>query len=779
MQNHKSLRLILVMLFAALGVGFTISPAQAAGSCDAVVNDGAGVFHGSDTSKVTQAAQSLVSSVNADVRVVTAKSLGSYATLDDFVQGIQSSCPSWQSPNGGRKSNLLVFAMTLNDHKLGIFYGDEWTNAFTGPNSESNIYTTYMVPKFKGGDFAGGFVDGMKASQQVLTNYLHPGSANTAITSGGSSGKSNAGLIVGIIFGGLFVLVLIGLAIWLVRKRNEENEAKRLARQEALRFRDAASTILQQLGDSNSTQAVVRKAKVAKYSQVSDDLRERLATAAATVNQKYTMATNGMQSAASASATANDEDLTTSEYQELAKRYQAVLKDAQAAQAASDQIDDIAQEVDDKQRHAAEMLAQLQQRHAALDTALNQLVAEGITPVDVQAAFDEATEHLTAASQHMADFAVLQDLDQAEQSLKSGETALQTLNQQRAQLKSGLPALEQRIEQVKSQLDPTRQCFDRISGTYVRSCWQSVEDNGSAATQRIESAKASLEAATTAANVTNQQWAAAIDNMQKGNHHLDEAETLLAAVTKLETDLAAAKAEAPGKVEAAKAAISEAGDYIDAHRADVHPSHRNHLADASDLVSQASTALQADKPDYLAAVKLALDAGERAHFVLEKATQEYQAAERLRQQAQTALSDASHAIDKAQDYIRDHSGDVKNAAREKLRSAEATLRGAQDNHDPAVVLREATQAKQLADDTYSKARKNHRDAEEEREEEERRRRSYSSSGSGFGSGVGVGYVFGSESSSSSFGGGSSGGFGGGSSGSFGGGSDGGGSSGSW
>src|SRR3990172_5816286 len=95
--------------------------------CNALVQDQAGVL-GAGLSQVTTAAQDLVNA-GADVRVLTDRSFAPQGNLDQYQAARQRSCASWQSADGGRKNNLIVFVVAVGDRKVGLYYGEEWRTA--------------------------------------------------------------------------------------------------------------------------------------------------------------------------------------------------------------------------------------------------------------------------------------------------------------------------------------------------------------------------------------------------------------------------------------------------------------------------------------------------------------------------------------------------------------------------------------------------------------------------------------------------------------------------
>lgn len=766
-----SLWVMLTVLAFVVGI-CTAGTAQAAGiNCNQLITDNAGILH--DTSGIKASAQSLTRE-GAEPHVLTFQSLPN-GTLDQSVKGVVDGCKSWQGVNGGTKSNLVIFAVSTQPHKVGIFYGDRWDNAFTGENSETQIWQNYMVPDLQDGNYSQAFVDGMKQAKQALHEYQNPKLPNVQEPAQAPvvvhEGPSSAPKVVGIIFGSLIFLALLCLGIWLwLRKRQEEGD-RRAMRQRALSASQAASEINNALNDT--AESAVRKVKVKKYSAVSAEYAAKLEALSNTVEENLTRSSEIIRAAAAAGEDADAPKLTTGEYEELAKRYEDALARSQAAEQAAHEIDATADTLESQKAEAQQDITNCEAELQSLNKKVAALDAEGIKADTVQAACNDALASLNLAKEHQADLSVLTHLATVKATLEKGETIEQTIRRQRKELEAGLPALQQRIQQVTDRLAPAKQCFDRISTTYAKSSWESVSGNGSAATHQIEAAKQALAAATEHSSTEKQEWQLATEAMQSGNHLLDAADSYLNSITELEKNLAHAKETAPHEIADAQADIDKAERFMQQYDSDVDDDLENDLRNARDTLEAAKREFNQDKPDYLQVVKLALDANHHADSIFEKASSEHEAAERLRRQAASMLTQSKASYSQAKEYIEDHSSDVRSGAEDLLESAKSQLTKAQAANDPATVLAAARQADSDATQAYEEARRNVNDAEEEREAE-RNRNNYG--GGGFGSGFGTGVVIGSSLGSSS--GGFGGGFGG-SSGSFGGGGSLGGSSGGW
>lgn len=774
-------RLLPVIALLAIVVGLLCSPANAAvratiDHCDAIVYDPSSQF-GSQMADVQAAAQQL-QSAGADVHVRMLDTLG-YANLDAFEAASVKACPSWQAPDGQRKNNLVVFAASLKPHTVGIYFGEKWKKAFDGSGGEARIYTDHMVPAFKDGDFATGFVDGMNATYETFNNYIHPTSAGgTKVIVTGPSKPSNTGTIIGIVLGAIAgLLFLVFLLVFFGRKREKSRqleEERRTVRLRASSARDSSNSILQPLG--TDTVKAVRDSKVKQYMAVGGDWAVTLGQLASDLDKYYASATDRMRAAVAANANADDTHLTTGEYTEMAERYEAALKDAEAAKAASDQLDALVNEIKAAQEGVAVAIpkaaADIQQLTASVDA----LKGEKIKAPEVEAHISATQAALALATANQTDLSGLAHLEEANVQIDKARDALKELADKRSSLKTAIPALEARVAKVHGLFQPAADCFGRITAAYVESSWDSVKGNGTEATKRLDAAGELVAKAKELAGVDKQEWDAALKAVEEGNGLLDKAESLLSSITKLEVNLDKAKTQAPAEIAAAQADIDKAKRYIEANDDDIDEGLETDLAHAEQLLGQAATELQKPQPDYLHVLKLATDANSSADAVFAKASEEHEAAERLRRQAASALDQATSAVSKAKEYIDDHSSDVGNGADSELRDAVAALQRAhRSGVDAAAVLKNSRSAAEYANKAYDAAQRDFEDAENDRRRARQRQQdSYSGIGASSSS-------FGSWGSS---GGGSSSGFGdfgggGGSSISFGGGGGGGGSSSGW
>lgn len=123
---------------------------------------------GAETAVIQNEAKRLTD-LGADVRIVTT---GATANLDLDEDVLEKSCASWQAPNGSRKSTLLALVVSPASRKMGLYYGASWSSALDG--HWNAIKSEQMGPKFKGGDWAGGFVAAEKTLASTILEFQHP-----------------------------------------------------------------------------------------------------------------------------------------------------------------------------------------------------------------------------------------------------------------------------------------------------------------------------------------------------------------------------------------------------------------------------------------------------------------------------------------------------------------------------------------------------------------------------------------------------------------------------
>jgi uncharacterized protein len=160
-------RLWFVLMSMLLGVPACQGlPDELAAVCDDLVYDRAGVLGGAHgTALITTTAQGL-QRLGVDLRVRTVRTLGDLA-LGELL--LEAQCRSWQSGILRRKSTLLVLMVSPDGRTFGLYYGEAWKGALD--DDRHRITDEIMAPRFRAGDYVGGFVEGMQHIERRLIAF--------------------------------------------------------------------------------------------------------------------------------------------------------------------------------------------------------------------------------------------------------------------------------------------------------------------------------------------------------------------------------------------------------------------------------------------------------------------------------------------------------------------------------------------------------------------------------------------------------------------------------
>jgi len=259
--------------------------------CDNVVADYSGSLKSGDAQRIEEAARPLVNE-GADLRV---RILGTTSNLDTDEKDIERSCLSWQSPNHGRKSTLVVLMVAPFSHKMGIYYGNAFDHALA--DHWNRIKTDYMGPHFKTGDWAGGFV----AVEQQITSRIkaakdeavHPATTTTTTV---NQAADLSGLWIVLKWSLFLAFLLVGIyftfAWW--NKRRKAQQELREAQQLAITTKARAADLLNK---PNSVKTATLDRALEEFARLNGSMRND----------------------------PNPDDLTIEEYHVIALQYQKIV----------------------------------------------------------------------------------------------------------------------------------------------------------------------------------------------------------------------------------------------------------------------------------------------------------------------------------------------------------------------------------------------------------------------------------------------------------------------
>jgi uncharacterized membrane protein YgcG len=663
-----------------------------------LVIDDARLF-GDRLSDVEKTAKQLTAA-GADVRVRTITSIGNAGNLDLYEEQLEKRSPSWTGQDGDRKNNLIVLIISSGDRISGLYYGAYWDTFLK--DRWMNIQTQKMNPLFSSGDYAGGTITGLNEIIKLI-QVTPAGTTSatvivpTAAQTNQSTGAGWAVLIVVLVV----VALLAGLVVFIsLRKKQTEIKA---ARHKALLAKQAAAAGINEL--VQATQMLEIKVNVTTGKIAPEDagnLTEGLEQAKKLVDQ-------GSQKYSELAHSAGDPEnpkLGRSELGALEPEYQKIVETLRQGRESVKNVENriaaVQQTIDSVSSKVSELKSQIELVAAKQD----QLKLSGYKTSYSNDLGEKARLSLQLAQNLFAQKRYnegLQNLDQGTRQIQQAEQAVTDLPQKKQQAQAAIPILLSQIERVKETIIQGGNIFDRLSQEYAESSWEAVQGNGTEAENRVNWALQAADDARLAASEETQEWYKALELVEKGNTWLNEAQSLIKSISELEEKLKIARRDAPNEIEAARADISTAWEYINRYDDDIRESLEDDLHSAEQIVEAAREELKQSRPDYLKVCKMARQANESADKILIQARSEHESAERLRIKSVSSRRDAATRVSIARQYIEDHNPVVRPEARTQLMAAVDLLNQAEVSADINTQIMLASNAETTAERAYYSA----------------------------------------------------------------------------
>lgn len=95
-----------------------------------------------------------------------------HGNLDIYERELVLKCESMQSPNGGKKGNLLTIIVEMEHRQVGVYYGPDYHKPLE--RKWKSIKDRKLTPRLKSGDFTGAFTGSMEALGKIIYNYENP-----------------------------------------------------------------------------------------------------------------------------------------------------------------------------------------------------------------------------------------------------------------------------------------------------------------------------------------------------------------------------------------------------------------------------------------------------------------------------------------------------------------------------------------------------------------------------------------------------------------------------
>ena len=668
--------------------------------CDQLIVDKAGVL--GNTSEIEKAAESLTK-IGATVRVRTVPTWIGHGSLDHYEAELERACPSWQTPGGGTRNSLIVIMIAVQDRETGLYSGDQWRHVVR-PHWD-NIQSRFMNPRFRDGDYAGGFVAGLlELGRLVEESELHSGSGTVVKTD--FSGCSNVGF--GLLILVALVLLVLGGTLW-YRKRENLRTARSAARGKK---QSAAGRINDLYGE-----LPVIKAKVNGIGKQMDEESDRaLRTLFSEIETRFGKNSSRYNDLGKGAVNPEQDGRTLKEYESAASEYGQLASDLTFV---TGMVSGLKQRLEEAEQAMAAAPAKIEQAEAAM-VATGDMIAiatkDGWKTGDADNQHGEARQMLADARAALAAKNAGRAHALAEQAAIRADTvrrSVTSLPQKKAEFDQAIQGLTELVHRIGDTISGGRAAFERVSAKYAESSWQSIAGNGSKAEELVERANQLCNAARVAVSMQEQRWSDAETAYTEASKATGRAEQLIRAIAELERGLKEAEVQAPREIEAAQADIVRAQEYERAHDADIDDAMKEEIRQVEATFAQAREEMAKPQPDYFTVIKHARAANEHADNILATSRTQHETAERLRVKTLNAITTARTAVSRAENYIKSHSDDVDDDARGKLKRAKMDLTAAESADVAQQRLVHAEEAERLAKAAYKHAQANVVAAEEE------------------------------------------------------------------
>lgn len=218
-----------------------------------------------------------LSAQGADPRFIVT-TLDKWPTLEKLVDGMSKECTSWQSPNGGVKANMLVFAVAPKERKMAIFYGPGYASALS--SQVDRIKRDFMGPRFKGGDWIGGLAAGANQVEERIKASVDESNKPVTYTT------TNQATDFSVLWWALFFVFFVGLGIVIAVILKKIHSNKQQAQQDAIAARSRAVDLLNDISQALSAYPDIVSAptNIKKAASLFDLASRQLSTVAASIS---------------------------------------------------------------------------------------------------------------------------------------------------------------------------------------------------------------------------------------------------------------------------------------------------------------------------------------------------------------------------------------------------------------------------------------------------------------------------------------------------------------
>lgn len=310
----------LLVLSATLALSLSTAFAQ---NCTSLVNDQTKTLTPADASTIQTAAGKLI-----DQGIMPHVVFANGATTLAVESKLLSACPNWKS------ANMLTFIVLPAARLKNVYFGGALSPAFGDQSSVDLRFSKAANPYFKQGQFGEGIAASMRDFSAANVAYhdqaQHPVVATTQVTEQATNLQPVAHTFT-ILFVLIFLAALVGLVVFLIKRRAAAKEAADAAQQGAAAAMQKATTLYR-----NADSTLPGYSEIAsEYSDLSGQLSYDPNTAGRTASEYDTIAQEWNNLASSIRALRAPKSTTTNEQAAPTRSYDEESPAPRAAAAAA------------------------------------------------------------------------------------------------------------------------------------------------------------------------------------------------------------------------------------------------------------------------------------------------------------------------------------------------------------------------------------------------------------------------------------------------------------
>lgn len=675
--------IVLGLLLVALAL--VASAARAVDACGGALRDADDLLDPADEADITEVIERL-DRVGVRTLVLLARSFGEDDLEAVLEQAILDCDPL--TTDRGWAADVLGIAVAVDDRLTGIHQGGAFPYLDA---ADTHVDTDVMNPRFAEGRYGQGIEEGLQALLRIREDRL------ADLTAEADHGDDGGVPVLPFLGGGALVVGAAAVGSDVLRRRR----ARAAAHQRVVALEASLAQRVIDL-ERNRDIAVLDTDRVAGRLGLSEaePLHRRAADVRAAVGSVLTTwAALSSQVDPSTSATVEVSERLAGEFATVDGRLQEQAADVSALAAETERVETLLEELPGRLDKTEDGIAQA---HTAVAVARAAGYRTGPADEDVHDARAALRRAREAHEQRLPDAADVH-LSLARQAADDAHRWATGIEQMRQRMAAEADALDARAAELVATVDRAAADMAALEQRFAVPAWEMVAGNGSEAEREIDSSREAITASRSAQDLRVQDWDAADEALDAAEEDLEDAATLLAAISAHRAQLEERSAALPAALEAAGVAVEEAVAVTTRHAADVTDALEQRAAGLRTTLARVRRDAAVDRPDPTAATNAARRIQVEAGEIAATAADEHGRAEQARTAAQRAMEDASREIDRLRDYLRGHRRYATSALTHRLQESQMALSRARTGDDPMIVRNHADTARRIAGDALTEA----------------------------------------------------------------------------